>query len=164
MFCTECGEKLTLMFASGEGLVPYCKACGQFRFAQFATAVSMVVTNRNKDKFLLAKHKGQEDYILFAGYIKKGETAEKAVTREFKEETKLNTVKYKYMYSRYHEPKNVLMLGYLSMAEEGEPVIDEKEIEDVKWFSFDEALEAIKKDSTAEAFLKSALTEIKNFK
>ncbi|MCI8734090.1 MAG: NUDIX domain-containing protein [Clostridia bacterium] len=164
MFCTECGEKLTLMFASGEGLVPYCKSCGQFRFAQFATAVSMVVTNRTKDKLLLARHKGQEDYILFAGYVKKGETAEKAVTREFKEETKLNTVKFKYMSSRYHEPRNVLMLGFLSMAEDGEAQIDEKELDEVKWFDFDEALEAIRKDSTAEAFLKSALNEIKNFK
>ena len=164
MFCTECGEKLTLMFASGEGLVPYCKSCGQFRFAQFATAVSMVVTNRTKDKLLLARHKGQEDYILFAGYVKKGETAEKAVTREFKEETKLNTVKFKYMSSRYHEPRNVLMLGFLSMAEDGEAQIDEKELDEVKWFDFDEALEAIRKDSTAEAFLKSELNEIKNFK
>ncbi len=164
MYCTECGEKLTLMFASGEGLVPYCKSCGQFRFAQFATAVSMVVTNRTKDKLLLARHKGQEDYILFAGYVKKGETAEKAVTREFKEETKLNTVKFKYMSSRYHEPRNVLMLGFLSMAEDGEAQIDEKELDEVKWFDFDEALEAIRKDSTAEAFLKSALNEIKNFK
>ncbi len=145
MFCTECGEKLTLMFASGEGLVPYCKSCGQFRFAQFATAVSMVVTNRTKDKILLARHKGQEDYILFAGYVKKGETAEKAVTREFKEETKLNTVKFKYMSSRYHEPRNVLMLGFLSMAEDGEAQIDEKELDEVKWFDFDEALEAIRK-------------------
>lgn len=152
------------MFASGEGLVPYCKSCGQFRFAQFATAVSMVVTNRTKDKILLARHKGQEDYILFAGYVKKGETAEKAVTREFKEETKLNTVKFKYMSSRYHEPRNVLMLGFLSMAEDGEAQIDEKELDEVKWFDFDEALEAIRKDSTAEAFLKSALNEIKNFK
>ena len=164
MFCTECGEKLTLMFASGEGLVPYCKSCGQFRFAQFATAVSMVVTNRTKDKLLLARHKGQEDYILFAGYVKKGETAEKAVTREFKEETKLNTVKFKYMSSRYHEPRNVLMLGFLSMAEDGEAQIDEKELDEVKWFDFDEALEAIRKDSTGGAFLKNALNEIKNFK
>ena len=164
MFCTECGEKLTLMFASGEGLVPYCKSCGQFRFAQFATAVSMVVTNRTKDKLLLARHKGQEDYILFAGYVQKGETAEKAVTRAFNEETKLNTVKFKYMSSRYHEPRNVLMLGFLSMAEDGEAQIDEKELDEVKWFDFDEALEAIRKDSTAEAFLKSALNEIKNFK
>ena len=164
MYCTACGEKLTLMFANGEGIIPYCKNCKQYRFAQFATAVSMVVTNRNKDKILLAKHVGNDDFILFAGYVKKGETAEKTVTREFKEETKLNVVKYKYMGSRYHEPKNVLMLGYIVMAEDGEPVLNEKEIEEVKWFSFDEAIAAIRKDSTAEAFLKNALAEIKNFK
>lgn len=164
MYCTECGEKLTLMFANGEGIIPYCKNCKQYRFAQFATAVSMVVTNRNKDKILLAKHVGNDDFILFAGYVKKGETAEKTVTREFKEETRLNVVKYKYMGSRYHEPKNVLMLGYIVMAEDGEPVLNEKEIEEVKWFSFDEAIATIRKDSTAEAFLKNALAEIKNFK
>ena len=165
MFCTECGEKLTLMFANGEGLVPYCKYCNEFRFAQFSTAVSMVVTNRTKDKILLARHKGHEDYILFAGYVKKGETAEKAVTREFKEETKLNVVKYKYMASRYHEPKNVLMLGFLVMAEDGEPVVDEKEIEEVKWFSPEEAAKTVNENyPTAECFLKTALNELKNFK
>ena len=161
MFCTECGEKLTLMFANGEGLVPYCKNCNQYRFAQFATAVSMVVTNRAKDKILLARHVGQEDFILFAGYVKKGETAEKTVTREFKEETKLNAVKYKYMSSRYHEPKNVLMLNFIVVAEDGEPVLDAKELEEVTWFAFEDALEAIRKDSVAEAFLKSAVNEIK---
>ena len=94
MYCTVCGEKLTLMFKQNEGLVPYCNKCAEYRFPRFATAVSMVVTNRTKDKILLAKHLNNEDYILFAGYIKKGETAEKAVTREFKEETRLDTVKF----------------------------------------------------------------------
>lgn len=149
------------MFLSGEGLVPYCKKCGEYRFAPFASAVSMVVTNRQRDKILLAKHLGQEDYILFAGYIKKGETAEKAVTREFKEETKLDTVKFKYMSSRYHEPRNVLMFNYLLVAEDGEPEIDTKELEEVKWFPAEEALSYIRHDSTAEAFLKNALSEIK---
>lgn len=163
MFCVECGGPLTLMFADGEGLIPYCKSCGEFRFPQYATAVSMVVTNRAKDKILLAKHVGQKDFILFAGYIKKGETAEKAVSREFKEETNLNTVKAKYMASRYHEPRNVLMLNFLTIAEDGEARIDMKELEEIKWFPIPEALAAIKKDSTAEAFLKNALTEIKKF-
>ncbi len=161
MYCIECGGPLTLMYAKGEGLVPYCKSCGQFRFPQFATAVSMVVVNRAKDKILLAKHLGQEEYILFAGYIKKGETAEKAVCREFKEETNLNTVKAKYMSSRYHEPRNVLMLNFLMMAEDGELKIDTKELEEVSWFSIPEALERVKKDSTAEIFLKNAVNEIK---
>ena len=161
MYCTVCGEQLTLMFKQEEGLVPYCKHCAEYRFPRFATAVSMVVTNREKDKILLAKHNGSDDFILFAGYIKKGETAEKAVTREFKEETKLDTVKFKYMGSRYHEPKNVLMLNFLIMAENGEITLDRNELTDAKWFEPDKALEAIKKDSVAEAFLKNAIAEIK---
>ena len=161
MFCTECGNELTLMFKSDEGLVPYCKHCDEFRFPRFASAVIMVAFNRAKDKVLLAKHKGQEDYILFAGYIKKGETAEKAVSREFKEETKLDVVKFKYLSSRFHEPKNLLMLGFLVMAEDGVPVPDANELDEAKWFTLDEAMQTIKKDSLAEAFLKSALPEIK---
>ncbi len=162
MYCSVCGEKLALVVHKQEGLVPYCKNCGEYRFPQFATAVSMVVTNRAKDKILLAKHVGQEDYILIAGYVKKGETAEKAVTREFKEETKLNVVKYKYMSSRYHEPRNVLMLNFLVIAENGEIAADPEEIAECRWFGFDEAIENVRKQSVAEAFLKSAVTEIKN--
>lgn len=163
MFCTECGEELTLMYAAGEGLVPYCKKCGKFRFPQYSSAVIMTVTNRSRDKILLAKHKGQTEFALFAGYIKKGETAEKAVAREFREETKLNTVKAKYMGSRYFEPNNVLMLSFLMIAEDGEPEPDKNEIDEVKWFTFEEALENIKKGSLAEALLKAALPEIKKF-
>ena len=164
MYCSVCGEKLALVVHKTEGLVPFCKNCNEYRFPQFATAVSLVVTNRTKDKVLLAKHIGQEDYILIAGYVKKGETAEKAVTREFKEETKLNVVKYKYMSSRYHEPRNVLMLNFLIIAENGDITADPDEIQEVKWFSFDEALEAVRKQSTAEVFLKNAIAEIKNNK
>ncbi len=161
MYCPVCGEKLALFLHEQEGLVPYCKHCGEFRFPQFATAVSMVVTNRAKDKILLAKHAGQPDFILFAGYVKKGETAEKTVTREFKEETKLNVVKYKYMSSRYHEPHNVLMLNFLVIAENGEIILDKNELDEAVWFDFDGALEAIRKNSDAEAFLKNAIAELK---
>ena len=161
MFCCECGEKLALVLHDQEGLVPFCKNCNEYRFPQFATAVTIVATNREKDKILLAKHLGQEDYILFAGYVKKGETAEKTVTREFKEETKLNVVKYKYMSSRYRADKNILLLNFLIIAENGEPILDKHEIEEVKWFTFDEALENVRKQSDAEAFLKNAIAELK---
>ncbi len=161
MYCPVCGEKLALFVHDQEGLVPFCKHCEQFRFPQFATAVSMVVVNRAKDKVLLAKHKGQDDFILFAGYVKKGETAEKTVTREFREETRLNVVKYKYMSSRYHEPHNVLMLNFLVVAENGEIALDTSELDDAVWFDFDGAEKAVRKDSDAEAFLKSALDELK---
>lgn len=161
MFCTECGEQLTLMFKSEEGLVPYCKKCGEYRYPQTSTAVLMIVTNREKNKILLAKHAGQEDFIAFAGYVKKGETAEKTVTREFKEETKLDVVKYRYLSSRYHEQKNVLMLGFVVMAENGEPVPAANELDEVRWFDIEQARETIRHGSIAEAFLKSAITELK---
>lgn len=161
MYCYECGEKLALVLHNQEGLVPFCKNCNEYRFPQFATAVTIAATNRAKDKILLAKHKGQQDFILFAGYVKKGETAEKTVTREFKEETKLNVVKYKYMSSRYNAVKNLLLLNFLIIAENGDVQPDYNEIEEVRWFTFDEALEIIRKDSDAEAFLKAAVAELK---
>ena len=161
MYCYECGEKLALVLHNQEGLVPFCKKCNDYRFPQFATAVTIVATDREKNKILLAKHVGQDDYILFAGYVKKGETAEKTVTREFKEETKLNVVKHKYMSSRYRADKNILLLNFLIIAENGEITLDKNEIEEVKWFTFDEALEVIRKDSDAEIFLKNAIAELK---
>lgn len=66
------------------------------------------------------------------------------------------------MSSRYHESHNVLMLNYLVIAENGDPVIDENELDEVKWFDPEEALEAIRKDSDAQYFLKNALSELKN--
>lgn len=161
MHCQECGEKLVLRFCENEGLVPYCNHCGAFRFPSFNCAVSMTVTNRAMDRILLAKHTGQEDFVLFAGYVKKGESAEKAIPREIKEETQLRTVKLKYMTSRYHEPRNVLMLGFIVMVDDGEFKLKEDEITEARWCTFDEAKETIRKDSTAEYFLNQAISELK---
>ena len=159
MYCRDCGEKLTLRFLENEGLVPYCDKCGKFKFPFFPVAVSMAVTNRRENKILLAKHVGDEDFKLFAGYVKKGESAEKSIPRELKEETALSAVKWKYLSSRYHEAKNILMLGFLVTAEDGEIALNE-EIEEVRWCTPDEAKEIIRKNSTAEYFLNLALSEL----
>ena len=162
MFCKECGEKLALRFCENEGLVPYCNKCESFKFPQFNLAVSMVVTNRAQDKILLAKHTGEDDYILFAGYVKKGETAEKTVVREIKEETKLNVIKFKYMSSRYHPPRDVLMLNFIAVVEETEAIsLKQDELSEVKWFTVEEAKENVRKNSTAEYFLLNALDALK---
>ena len=159
MYCRDCGQKLSLRFLENEGLVPYCDNCQKFKFPFFPVAVSMAVTNRRENKILLAKHVGDDDYKLFAGYIKKGESAEKTIPRELKEETQLNAVKWKYLASRYHDAKEILMLGYLVTAESGEIALNE-EIEEVKWCTPDEAKELIRKNSTAEYFLLGAIPEL----
>lgn len=159
MYCRDCGEKLTLRFLENEGLVPYCPKCEKFKFPFFPVAVAMVVTNRAENKVLLARHVGDEDYKLFAGYIKKGESAEKSIPRELREETKLNALKWRYLGSRFHDEKNLLMLGFLVTTDEGEPVLNE-EIEETRWCTPDVAREIIRKNSTAEAFLSTALSEL----
>ncbi len=161
MYCRECGQKLTLRFCENEGLIPYCAQCESYMFPQFSVAVSMVVTNRAQDKILLAKHVEDEDFILFAGYIKKGENAEKTIPREIKEELGLNVVKAKYMSSRYHSKKEVLMLNFAVIVEDGNIKLQEEEIAEARWCSFDEATELIRKGTTAEYFLANAIRELK---
>ncbi|MBO5335488.1 MAG: NUDIX domain-containing protein [Clostridia bacterium] len=130
-------------------------------FPQFSVAVSMVVTNRAQDKILLAKHADDNDFILFAGYVKKGENAEKTVPREIKEELGLNVVKAKYMSSRYHAPKDILMLNFIVIVEDGQPIKLNDEIAEARWCSPDEALTLIRKGTTAEYFLSNAIKELK---
>lgn len=161
MYCRNCGHKLTLRVCEGEGLVPYCENCESFVFPQFNVAVSMVVTNRAQDKILLAKHVEHDDFILFAGYVKKGENAEKALPREIKEELGLDVVKTKYLTSRYHADKNVLMLGFAVIVEENRPIKTGGEIAEVQWCTHEQAANLIRKDSVAEQILAVALRELK---
>lgn len=161
MYCRECGQKLTLRFCENEGLIPYCDKCEAYMFPQFSVAVSMVVTNRAQDKVLLAKHVEDDDFILFAGYMKKGENAEKTIPREIKEELGLNVVKAKYMSSRYHAKKDVLMLNFVVIVEDGNIKLQEEEIAEARWCSFEEAIELIRKGTTAEFFLTNAIRELK---
>lgn len=159
MYCRDCGEKLTLRFMENEGLVPYCTKCDKFKFPFFPVAVSMTVVNRAETKVLLAKHKGDEDFKLFAGYVKKGENVEKTIPRELREETKLNAIKWRYFASRFHDKNDVLMLNFIVTADEGEIVLNE-ELEEVRWCTPDEARALIRKNSTAEYFLNGALGEL----
>ena len=161
MYCRECGQKLTLRFCENEGLIPYCATCQSYMFPLFSVAVSMVVTNRTQDKILLAKHVEDEDFILLAGYIKKGETAEKTVPREIKEELGLNVVKAKYTSSKYHQEKDILMLNFIVVVEEGNIKLAREEISEARWCSPEEALQLIRKGTTAEFFLNNAVKELK---
>ena len=65
------------------------------------------------------------------------------------------------MSSRYHEPRNVLMLNFIVVVSEGELKLNTEEISEAKWCTFDEALETVCHDSTAEYFLKNAVAELK---
>ncbi|MBQ0064891.1 MAG: NTP pyrophosphohydrolase, partial [Firmicutes bacterium] len=72
-YCMDCGNPLVLKECNGEGMVPYCQNCKQFRFPMYNVAVSMIVVNEETDKILLIQQYGRAQNILVAGYVNRGE-------------------------------------------------------------------------------------------
>ena len=87
--CFECGTALIEKELEGEGIVPYCPKCQQYRFPMYNVAVSMIVVDEETGKILLIQQYGKPSYILVAGYVNRGEAEEHAVVREVREETGL---------------------------------------------------------------------------
>lgn len=160
-YCMECGTKLEDRYLEGEGMIPYCKTCNQYRFPGFNTAVSMIVMNKSQDKILLIQQYGKKDFILVAGYVNKGENAEQAVVREIGEELGLEVSDVQYNRSQYFEKSNTLIFNYTCT------VVDEKldgiteEVDYAEWFSIEEAQQRIKKNSLAQAFLNDYISNRK---
>ena len=151
-YCPHCGRKLIPRHLEGEGEVPYCENCQDFRFPIFSCAVSMVVTNEKRDKILLIKQYGRDFYVLVAGYINKGEDAEDAVRREVKEEVGLDAEEVSFNHSHYFPYSNTLMLNFTAVVKD-EHVKANSEVDSWRWFTPEEARENIRKPSLAESFL-----------
>ena len=159
--CCECGTKLVLKECPHEGMIPYCEHCGEFRFPIFSTAISTAVLNPAQDKILLIKQYGRDFYVLLAGYINKGESAEEALIREVREEAGLNITGHRLMKTSYFKPSNTLMVNFVSMADSEDLSGITDEVDEAAWFTFDEALENIAHDSLAEAFLQNIVRQLK---
>lgn len=151
-YCMHCGHKLDEKYLMGEGMVPYCPNCEEFRFPVYNTAVSMIVMNKELDRVLLIKQYGRDSYILVAGYVNKGEDAEDAVSREIKEEMGLKVLECHFNRSHYFAPSNTLMLNFTAIVEE-QDADPNTEIDAYKWFSIEEARANIRDKSLAQAFL-----------
>ncbi len=151
-YCQECGTQLIMKEHPTEGTVPFCPACGEYRWPGFNTAVSMVVLNPAKDRVLLIRQYGRPFYVLVAGYVNKGEDAEDAVAREIREEIGAEVSEIRFNHSRYFPPSNTLMLNFMAVLKD-EELHTNGEVDDFKWFSFEDARKNIKPCSLAEAFL-----------
>ena len=73
----------------------------------------------------------------------------------------MDVVKAKYMSSRYHAKKEVLMLNFIVVVEDKALKIAENEIAEARWCTPEEALQLIRKGTTAEFFLNNAVRELK---
>ncbi len=160
-YCFECGTLLVDKPLKKEGMIPYCSKCEAFRFPIFSSAVSMIIHNPSKDKILLIKQYGTGNNVLVAGYINKGENAENAVIREAYEEIGLRVGELRFNKSEYFPKTNTLMLNYSCVADtEALDGMNTEEVDEARWFTFEEARNSIMPKSLAKRFLLNYLDDI----
>ena len=159
-YCQVCGSKLIDKELEGEGMVPFCPACNEFRFPMYNVAVSMIVINKKTDKILLIKQYGRDVYILVAGYVNRGEQLEHAVVRELKEETGMTASHIRFNRTKFFEPSNTLMCNFTVFVDSDSELSTNKEIDSFNWFAFDDARKNIKPGSLAAEFLNAYLDEL----
>lgn len=163
-YCDKCGTKLIKKECFNcnisEGFVPYCENCNEFRFPTFNTAVSMVVYNKDYSKILLIKQYGKDSNILVAGYVSKKENLEETLVRELKEEVSLVPLSFQYNKSQYFIKSNTLICNFIVNVKDENFKLN-SEVDTAKWYSINQAKNAVLKNSLAEYFLKLSLKKLK---
>ncbi|WP_321830919.1 NAD(+) diphosphatase [Thalassovita sp.] len=138
-FCAQCGQPSDLAMA---GWQRNCGKCGASHFPRTDPVVIMLITRGNQ--VLMGRSPGWPEgmYSLLAGFVEPGETIEAAVRREVWEEAGITVGAVDYLASQPWAFPNSLMFGCAGQALSDEITIDPNEIEDARWFSREEIMQA----------------------
>lgn len=133
-FCGQCGTQTTNH--TGE-LALTCSACNIIFYPRISPCIMVLITRG--DKCLLAHHFRQagDMYSTLAGFVEAGENLEHAIDREVFEEVGLKIKNIRYSASQSWPFPHQLMVGYFAEYDSGDILIDDVEIEDAQWFSYD---------------------------
>ncbi|BAN28043.1 NAD(+) diphosphatase [Caballeronia insecticola] len=131
-FCANCGQPTN---AAGAGWRRICGHCGAQHFPRVDPVVIMLVSDG--ERCLLGRQPQflPGMYSALAGFIEPGETFEHAVFREVLEESGIRCTDVRYFASQPWPFPSSLMIGCFARTTETEIVVDEKELEDARWFS-----------------------------
>lgn len=152
-FCPKCGSKLIDKQIGDEGLVPFCPDCSRPWFSFCYTCVICLLVDENENIALIKQSYGDTNrFVCVAGFMKPGESAEAAASREILEETGLNTTKCIYVNSYPYEKKDNLMLGFACYVRRDEFKLS-GELSLAEWFTKDEALEKLADAKIAKMLL-----------
>ena len=155
--CPYCGNKLESKKIGDEGLIPYCSNCNIPLWDMFTTCIIAAVVNENNEIALLKQsYVSKTNYVLVAGIMKLGESAESTVIREIKEELGLDTNTLEFIKTYPYEKKEMLMIGYKAKVNKSDFNIS-SEVDSVSWFKLDEALEKLRKGSIAWQLVKAII-------
>jgi NAD+ diphosphatase len=140
-FCPACGQPT---MAVDGGWKRVCEACRTEHFPRTDPVVIMLPTIG--EKCLLGRQavwpKGM--YSALAGFLEPGETIEEACAREVEEEAGLKARRVRYHSTQPWPYPSSLMIGLICEVEDDNAAADDTELEEVRWFTRDEARRLIK--------------------
>ena len=145
-YCPLCGDKLTHRDLGDDKDVPWCERCSRPFFDHSSVCVICLVINEDKNVLLIKQSYGADRFVTVAGYIKAGESAEEAVRREIAEETGLFVTSEEFLYSRYYEKHDNLMLAFACRVKNGEPRLS-AEVREALWLDADSAHDRLHEES-----------------
>jgi len=109
--------------------------------------VGAMILNKKGEMLLAKSHKWFGRYIMVGGHIELGETMEKALIREVKEEVGLKIKPIillkiqEGIYSKeFWKPKHYIMMDFLCELVSGKVKIDEDEVQSYFWIKPEKAL------------------------
>jgi NAD+ diphosphatase len=138
-FCAKCGAPSQMI---QRGWQRGCPACGAHHFPRTDPVVIMLIERGNS--VLMGRSPGWPEgmFSLLAGFVEPGETIEAAVRRETLEESNIKVGAVSYLASQPWPFPASLMFGCRGTALSDEITIDPVEIEDARWFTREEILDA----------------------
>jgi NAD+ diphosphatase len=135
-FCSACGAPTEAIEA---GWKRVCRVCEAQHFPRTDPVVIMLPVRG--ERCLLGRQaawpKGM--YSALAGFVEPGESIEEACARELFEEAAVRATRVRYHSTQPWPYPMSLMIGLIAEIEDGEPVADNVEIDEVRWFSREEA-------------------------
>ena len=138
-YCPHCGKRLIEKEIGDEGLIPFCDNCNIPLWDMFTTSIIAAVINKNNEIALLKQNYVSETkYVLVAGIMKLGESAEESAIREIKEELGIDTTSLEFIKTYHYEKKEMLMIGYKANVKETEFEIS-NEVDSAIWVNLKDA-------------------------
>ncbi|MBM7062032.1 NAD(+) diphosphatase [Pseudomonas sp. UL073] len=134
-FCGRCGARNQQV--SGERCLR-CPDCGLDSYARISPSMIVLVTRG--DEILLARSPRFVPgmYSTLAGFVEPGESVEECVAREVREEVGLEVGNLQYLGSQGWPFPHSLMLGFHAEYLSGEITPQADEIEDARWFHYEQ--------------------------
>ncbi|MFZ7127908.1 MAG: NAD(+) diphosphatase [Desulfobacterales bacterium] len=133
-FCGRCGERLE---DHRHERSRFCPACGDTCYPRVFPAVIMAVT-RGEELLLARAHRFRPAFFsVLAGYVEPGESLERCVRREVREEVGIELKNLRYFGSQSWPFSSALMVAFTAEYAAGELRADGREIAEAGWFRAD---------------------------